>query len=315
MLLRYVPLVVLVCLLTACGAEPRAEVGPRLFLAGDGELWVVDARAGKVRHLARSQLGLGDQPRRILARGNHLVMGAAYGDSAYFLRSAHRDRVWVVDVSARTALVSAVREVTVDGETTVAAVRPPGRQRPLAAVSDGLLFAAHGGVDVWDPATQRVVRHLRVNPSDLGPADRDVVTECAAACAVLRLIDVDTGAAREVRAPSGYRFEPWSAQFSSANRLLGIVVRGARRRRRSAPARPGRHRQGARRRRARLARPARLHARRLVGVVEVRLHHGWGPICPSRDRRIPRGHAARASDRRRGRGLLRPRGYLALRSP
>lgn len=227
MLLRYVPLVVLVCLLTACGAEPRAEVGPRLFLAGDGELWVVDARAGKVRHLARSQLGLGDQPRRILARGNHLVMGAAYGDSAYFLRSAHRDRVWVVDVSARTALVSAVREVTVDGETTVAAVRPPGRQRPLAAVSDGLLFAAHGGVDVWDPATQRVVRHLRVNPSDLGPADRDVVTECAAACAVLRLIDVDTGAAREVRAPSGYRFEPWSAQFSSANRLLGIVVRGA----------------------------------------------------------------------------------------
>jgi len=152
-------------------------------------------------------------------------MGEPYGDSAFFLPSAHPDRVWVVDLD-RTALVRAVREVTVDGETTVGAVRTPGRQRPLAAVGDGLLFAAAGGVDVWDPATQRVVRHLRVSPSDLGPAHGDVVTACAAACAVLRLIDVETGTARAVHAPSGYRFEPSFAQFSPSNGLLGVAVRG-----------------------------------------------------------------------------------------
>jgi len=187
---------------------------------------VVDARAGRVQHLARPQLGRGAAPHRILARGNRLVMGAAYGDSAFFLPSAHRDRVWVVDLD-RTALVRAVREVTIDGETTVGAVETPGRQLPLAAVGDGLLLAARGGVDVWDPATQRVVRHLPVNPSDLGPADGDVVSACAAACAALRLFDVDSGAAREVRAPSGYRFEPWSARFSPSNDLLGVAVRRA----------------------------------------------------------------------------------------
>ena len=87
----------------------------------------------------------------------------AYGDSAFFLPSAHPDRVWVVDLD-RTALVRAVREVTVDGETTVGAGRRRAGSWPLAAVGDGLLLAARGGVDVWDPATQRVVRHLPRQP-------------------------------------------------------------------------------------------------------------------------------------------------------
>ena len=187
---------------------------------------MVDARAGRVRHLTRPQLGPDGPPDRVLARGNRLLMGAPYGDRAFFLPSAHPDRVWVVDLD-RAGLVRAVREVTVDGETTVGAVRTPGLQSPLAAVGDGLLMAANGGVDVWDPRTQRVVRHLDVDPADLGPADGDVVTACAAACAVLQLIDVDTGTARDVHAPPGYRFDPWSAQFSPSDDFLGIALQGA----------------------------------------------------------------------------------------
>jgi hypothetical protein len=97
MALRYVPLVLL-CLLAACGSEPRTAVGPRLYLAGDGELWVVDAGTEHVRHAFSAQLGPGDPPHKVLARGHRIIMGSPYGDGAFFLPSARPDRVWVVDL-------------------------------------------------------------------------------------------------------------------------------------------------------------------------------------------------------------------------
>src|SRR3954451_11909464 len=126
MSLRYVALVVLL-LVAGGGGEPRAASGPRLYLAGNGELWVVDVDNQRVRHLTRPLLEVGDPPHRILARGHRLVMGSEYGDGAFFLPSQRRDRVWVVDVDGRRALVRAVREVTVDGVTTVPASVPPQR--------------------------------------------------------------------------------------------------------------------------------------------------------------------------------------------
>src|SRR4051812_18648943 len=129
MSLRYVAVLVLL-LVTGCGGEPRAATGPRLYLAGNGELWVVDVADQRVRHLSRPLLDVGDPPPRILARGNRLVMGGEYGDPAFFLPSQHRARVWVVDVRGR-GTVRAVREVTVDGVTTEPASVPPLRRWPL----------------------------------------------------------------------------------------------------------------------------------------------------------------------------------------
>ena len=221
------------CVLAGCGsAEPRFVAGPKLYLAGDNELWIVDADSGRVWHRFSSQLGPGDPPHRVLARGRRVVMGTPYGDRAIFLPSAQADRVWVVDLRSSSGTAFAVREVTVDGETTVAARRTPNPRWPLGAVRDGLLLEGNGQVMVWDPRTDRVLHHLAFPAGLLGPAAGNVVTACVDTyCPVLRLIDIDSGRVRVARAPSGTAFEPWAGAFSPDDGLLALPVRG--------PGRPG----------------------------------------------------------------------------
>jgi hypothetical protein len=222
--LRYVALCLV--LLAGCGGTPRAATGPRLFLAGDGELWVVDVAQQHVQHLRRPLLERGDTPHRILTRGNRLVMGGEYGNDAYFLPSPHRDRVWVVNVGRGAGGARAVREVTTDGVTTVAATVPPDHRRPLAAVDGGLLLEAQGRLDVWDPRTDTVVRHLQVDPLTLGPTSGDLLVSCTEpGCHELQLTDSRTGEAHAVRAPGAFTFEPWSAAFAPGGALLGVPVR------------------------------------------------------------------------------------------
>src|SRR4051812_6944704 len=214
MTLRYVGVLVLVALAGCGGGAPRAGTGGRLSLAGDRELWVVDVAPQRVRHLSRPTLGAADAPHRILARGRRLVMGPAYGDSAYYLPSQHHDRVWVVDVGGRD-LVRAVREVTVDGVTTEPASVPPRRRWPLAAVDGGVLLSSRVGLELWDPRSGRVVRTLPVDAGTLGPTSGHLVVTCPdPGCHALQLTDSRTGAARTVRAPAGYTFEPWGAAFA-----------------------------------------------------------------------------------------------------
>jgi hypothetical protein len=209
-----------------CGSAPRTATGPHLFLAGNGELWDVDVAHQSVRHETRPLLDVGDAPHRILARGRRLILGTQFGDSAFFLPGVRADRVWVVDVDPRTSVVRAVREVTTGGVTTVPAVIPPQRRWPLAAVDDGLLLAGRSGLAVWDPVTDRLVRHLAVDPGTLGPASGRLVTACTdPQCHSLQLTDATTGAQRAIRAPASFTFEPWSAAFAPGGRLLGIPVR------------------------------------------------------------------------------------------
>jgi hypothetical protein len=220
--------VLLLCVLAGCGsAEQRTVIGPKLYLAGDRELWVVDADSGRVWHRFSSQLAPGDPPHKVLARGNRVVMGTPYGDRAFFLPSARRDRVWVVDLRSSSGTAFAVREVTVDGETTVAARRTPNPRWPLGAVRDGLLLEGNGQVTVWNPRTDRVVHHLAVPAGLMGPAAGDVVTACVDAyCPVLRLIDIRSGRVRVARAPADTAFEPWTGAFSPGGRLLALPLRG-----------------------------------------------------------------------------------------
>src|SRR5215217_4810906 len=225
MALRYAPVVLLLCL-AACGSAPRAEHGPQLYLAGDGELWIVDADSQRVRRELRPELQEGDTPHRILARGHRLLTSSAFGDWSFVLPSARPDRLWVVDLQPGTAFVAAVREVTVDGRTTVPPTAVPGRKWPLGAVNDGLLLEAGNGVDVWNPASGLVVHHLREANGIIGAATGDVVTGCSDVwCGNLRLIDVDSGAERLVPAPDGLQFEPWTGTFSPSGGLLALALR------------------------------------------------------------------------------------------
>jgi hypothetical protein len=209
------------------GAAPQTATGPHLYLAGEGELWDVDVAAQRVRHQPESQLlDVGDPPHRILARGHRLIIGSQYGDASYFLPSVHRDRVWLVDLDPVFTVVRAVREVTADGVTTAPAVIPPQRRPPLAAVDGGLLLAGITGIDVWDPLTSRVVRHLAVDAGTLGPTTGRIVTSCTnPQCHALALTDPDTGAVRTIRAPRAFTFEPWTAAFAPGGDLLAIPVR------------------------------------------------------------------------------------------
>jgi hypothetical protein len=197
-----------------------------LYLAGDRELWVVDVAHQRVHHVRRSLLDVGDAPHRILARGRTLVMGSQFGGSTFFLPSLHRDRIWLVDIDPRTSVVRAVREVTTGGVTTEPARVPPHRAWPLAAVDDGLLLGMNSGVDVWNPHTGRVVRHLPVDAGTLGPTTGRLMTSCTdPQCHALAFTDPVTGAARAVNAPRAFTFEPWTAAFSPDGSLLAIPIR------------------------------------------------------------------------------------------
>jgi hypothetical protein len=219
--------VLVVLLLVGCGgsASPRAA-GPTLYLAGDNELWIVDADSERVRHEYRADLGPGDPPHKVLARGHRVLMGSPYGNGAFFIPSARPDRVWVIDLRPGRATVLGVREVTVDGETTVPATRPPSRLWPLGAVRAGLLLDGTPGVEVWDPTTNRVVRRFDIKPGLVGPTSPDVVTVCADPyCSTLRLLHVDGGASREARAPAHSSFQPWDGAFSPDGRTFASPVR------------------------------------------------------------------------------------------
>ena len=179
-----------------------------------------------MRHVRQALLDAEDLPHRILARGDRLVMGSEYGDTAFFLPSLRRDRVWVVDTGFRSGEVRAVREVTVEGVTTVAAAVPPHGRRPLAAVEGGLLLEADAGLDVWDPRTGHIARRLPVDVGTLGPTNGRLVVSCTdPGCHALRLTDARTAATRTIRAPSGFTFEPWSAAFAPDGDRLGVPVR------------------------------------------------------------------------------------------
>jgi hypothetical protein len=233
---------------------PAATSGPvsrpgeaRLFLAGDGELWVVDVAGGTVRHRRLPQLSPGDPPYRIVRRGDTLVLwsyqtltldpssGAAQprtlvGDSWIFIPSAAPDRIWVgifdPDSPETERRLVAVREVAVDGRVTVGDVRPPEGRWPVAATSSALAFQSHGGdqLELWNPLTGKVLRRL---PGEFPVASHsDLLAWCRQPCARLHVTNVATGKEIQVRPPAGaFGFAPYQGVFSPDGKLLAVPVR------------------------------------------------------------------------------------------
>jgi hypothetical protein len=237
---------------------PAATSGPvsrageaRLFLAGDGELWVVDVAGASVRHRPLPQLSPGDPPYRIVRRGDKLVLWSyqtltldpsgtvaqprtLVRDSWIFIPSAVPDRIWVgildPDSPETERRLVAVREVAVDGQVTVGDVRPPGGRWPVAATSSALAFQSQGSgqggdqLELWNPRTGKVLRRL---PGEFPVASHgDLLAWCRQSCARLQVTNVATGKEIQVRPPAGaFGFAPYQGVFSPDGKLLAVPVR------------------------------------------------------------------------------------------
>jgi hypothetical protein len=220
------------------GATASTE---QLFLAGDGEAWVVDPASGTSRHLSMPELPPGDAPHRVARRDGAIVAwayqtlvlrpdaGFAFDvlvpDSLIFIPSSEPDRVWVgiVDESQDDARLTAVREVSVDGRVTVPDTRPPEGRWPVAAVDGNLVFQGDDELLVWDPSTGREVDRL---PGQLPVAwDGSLLAWCDGACRSLNMKDLDTGETLTIEPPAGTTgFEALRGTFSPDRRTLAVAV-------------------------------------------------------------------------------------------
>lgn len=223
---------------TIPGATASTE---QLFLAGDGEAWVVDPASGTSRHLSMPELPPGDAPYRVARRDGAIVAwayqtlvlrpdaGFAFDvlvpDSLIFIPSSEPDRVWVgiVDESQDDARLTAVREVSVDGRVTVQDTRPPRGRWPVAAVDGNLVFQGDDELLVWDPSTGREVDRL---PGELPVAwDGSLLAWCDGACRSLNMKDLDTGETLTIEPPAGTTgFEALRGAFSPDRRTLAVAV-------------------------------------------------------------------------------------------
>jgi hypothetical protein len=223
---------------------PRSvPAGSRLFLAGDGELWVVEATTGTTRHVEAPHLSPGDPPHRIIRRNGALV---AWGyrtlllnpdrptrpevlaeDSWIFLPSSTGNRVWVGVLDPETGGargLGAVREMTVEGRVTVPDVRPPGGRWPVAAVHEGLVFQAADGsaLELWDPRSGEFLRRLP-GLFPLAWAGHRLAW-CDASCEEAHITDFSSGADRVIPLPRGiFHFQGYEGAFSPDGRFLALV--------------------------------------------------------------------------------------------
>jgi hypothetical protein len=234
-------------LLAVAGCAGERDPGPpepaRLFLAGDGELTVVDVDAARVEVHELPVLAPGDPLYRIVLRGDKLVVFGfdtyvldperptsprKLGDSWYFVPSSEPDRVWLTALDRSSPetrrAIATVREMSVDGDLTFPPVPPPRGEGPLTAVGGSLVFGdRRGGLELWSPTTGEHV--LRLPDAYLGPVHGDLLTWCEAESGLLHVNDVGSGDERTIHPPKGFAgFDCWSGAFSPDGRRLAVAV-------------------------------------------------------------------------------------------
>jgi hypothetical protein len=219
---------------------------PTLFLAGDGELWVVDAEAETSQHIRMPELSAGDPPHRIVTRGDRLVLWGydtytldprhperdpevLVRDSWIFIPSDEPGRVWVgfldPDHRPTTRSLSSIRELSADGEATGPDVVPPEGAWPDTAFDHGLLFPTEDEWILWDPETESVVRRFEFGElQDHGPSYGDQLASCPDDCRELWVSDVITGDERTIPAPDDYAFQVWDGAFSPDGHAIAVPV-------------------------------------------------------------------------------------------
>lgn len=238
--------IALCLLLAACGGSraqpPAPESGPtgRLYLAGrdPGTMTLVDVAAGRAERRRVRELGPGDPPYMVAFTGGRVVVfalgrtstlapdlhepGLSLGEAWFFVPSATPGRVWLALLKRgqkRTAYLRGLREVTVNGRTTMARTPRPPRW-PLAAVDGGLVMQGRT-LFLWDPVSGRIVRRLPgVFPL---AAHGSLLASCGRYCPGVYLADARTGERALVRPGRGWKFmETYDGAFSPDGRLLAV---------------------------------------------------------------------------------------------
>lgn len=223
---------------------------------GDCSLTVIDLDAGTSRTVPVPQLALGDTQFRIERSGSKLVFRGStsrstgsdiatfalgldledpprnIGESWYFAPSATDGRVWlaILDPESPSTVraLKAVREVTVEGETTVPdAALPEGRwSTVVGAVTNGVVFQGgqgEAGLQVWDPLAKEIVMSLP------GPFAADthgtLIAWCDLGCEEMHITDVATRNDVIVQPGEEFAFEEtYYGAFSPDGSLLAVPV-------------------------------------------------------------------------------------------
>jgi hypothetical protein len=236
---------------SGCGAYSQAggaaQEPATLFLAGDGEMWVVDVADEDARQLAIRRLAPGDPPHRIAVRGDRLVfwgydtlttpvadpsreLETLAKDSWIWIPSDDPEAVWVGFLDNkrpnRARRLAELREIDADGTVLTRGVEPPDGSWPHVAMTAGLIFESPGrGVYLMDPDTGSVIRsfpHREIG--DKGPAQGSVLASSTHDGRQMILTDFATGEQRPLAAPNGFAFEGWSAEFAPDGELLGVPM-------------------------------------------------------------------------------------------
>jgi hypothetical protein len=240
-------LLVLLALGGCAGGERESGSPPepaRLFLAGDGELTVVDVDAARARVRAVPELAPGDPLYRIVRRGSKLVLFGfdtyvvdtdlrspprKLGDSWYFIPSSDPDRVWLAHLDPTSPeterAIASVREVSVGGRVTFPAVRrPPGDRGLVTAAGEALVFSdGRGALDLWNPSTREFTR--RLPDATPGPVHGDLLAWCEDEGLALHVTDVESGDDRVIEPPAGFAaFDCWSGAFSPDGQSLALAA-------------------------------------------------------------------------------------------
>jgi WD40 repeat protein len=223
---------------------------------GDCSLTVIDLDTGTSHTVPVPQLALGDAQFRIEHSGSKLVFRGSMsrstgsdiatfalnldlkdpprniGESWYFVPSATEGRVWlaILDPESPSTVraLKAVREVTVDGKTTVPdAALPEGRwSTVVGAVTNGVVFQGGQGEDglqVWDPLAKEVVMSLP------GPFAADthatLIAWCDVGCEEMHITDAATRNDVIVQPGEEFAFEEtYYGAFSPDGSLLAVPV-------------------------------------------------------------------------------------------
>lgn len=253
-LLHVIGIVAIALALAGCGYQASStDVGEapssKLFLAGDGELWVVDVDTERARHLGMPALSAGDPPHRIATVGDRLALWGydvatvpmadpsappktIAKDGWIFIPAVENDRIWVGFLDPESPAtehgLSELREIDADGTVLRRGIVPPGGAWPYAELTSGLLFQGRGGARLWNPEERRVVRSFDWKEiGDMGPVSGDLLASGGGDHGDLTLTDFASGEQRRIQAPAGFDFVAYEAAFSPDGTTLAGPVKAA----------------------------------------------------------------------------------------
>jgi hypothetical protein len=149
------------------------------------------------------------------------------GSAHAFVPSATDGRVWLAGVDCSRKRMVGVREVTVDGEPTLASGRRvPGSWVP-GAVKDGLVLQRGRALYIWDPRAAGTGRRLDLDA--VTAAHGNLLVGCAAGSNCSELAIMDTNSATEITPRlESHRLES-DAAISPDGSLVAMPARANRR--------------------------------------------------------------------------------------